>query len=194
MREESPWLGLRSQDSQKSCCNAFLLPYQAEKPSHTHWQPDSSGPPWHTRVLLRYSGKYSPLQFMFSCARHCPKCCPATASKSGSAAGHPSDSDPSVGIGWEAEPGWVIWYQPTPGKVSEINRSREKMANSVVLPDTASSLGWGRTTTAISKKNIYYHCDTTSGRLSVWSDRLFSLFSTERKMTFHSLMSLLVVF
>lgn len=63
-----------------------------------------------------------------------------------------------------------------------------------MLPDTASSLGWGRTTTAMSKKNIYYHHHTTPGRHSIWSDRLFSPFSTERKMTFHSLMSLLVVF
>lgn len=61
------------------------------------------------------------LQVMLSCARHSPRCCPATAGKSGSAAEHPSDSDLSAGIGGEAEPRWVTWYQPTPGKLPELN-------------------------------------------------------------------------
>lgn len=58
---------------------------------------------------------------MFPHAKRCPKCCPATAGQSESAAGHPSDSHLGVGIGEEAEPGWVTWYQTTPGKVSDIN-------------------------------------------------------------------------
>lgn len=98
----------------------------------------------------------------------------------GSAAGCPPDSSLSAGSGGEAEPGWITWYQPTPGSV-RAELSQQKAADSEVSPDTAStcprglssSLNWGRIITAMSKKTFNdHHCTIPAGSASIVTEFL----------------------
>lgn len=124
-RGESLMLELSSQAWEKFCCYTFPPPTPSWKASPCTLTANSSEPPSHMGCgTLSFK-----VTLVLSHLRLSRRCLPAAASMGGSAAGHPSDSSITVGNGGEAEPGWITWYQPAPGKAAELNCHSRKQQN-----------------------------------------------------------------